>query len=199
MFYTAGLGDSPAKEEAPRAQVREDGAAYRAGMRTGDELLEMDGVPIRSVYDLREAIPGTWHRDPIELKVRRKGEDGEERLTFQVRQEPVKGQRMVGIQALSHFVKGVRNAGPGRALPGADRLLQIPTGAALVRVNDREIIAFTDLGEALATPLDTGTGLAHDLQWKGPGNTGSLRIDVTEETAAAWGRAHRDLRRTGDR
>lgn len=64
----------------------ETGAAYRAGLRPGDQILEVDGKPVSLFYSFVLSLMNAEER-PVKVIARRLGAAGPERLTFTITNE----------------------------------------------------------------------------------------------------------------
>ncbi|HEX2293330.1 MAG TPA: trypsin-like peptidase domain-containing protein [Gaiellaceae bacterium] len=83
-YLGVGLPDDGA---ARLAEVVEDSPADRAGLRTGDVVVEADGEAIETGDELRESIDEHKPGDELELKVRRGGNEREVTVELGTRPE----------------------------------------------------------------------------------------------------------------
>jgi regulator of sigma E protease len=101
-------------------QVTVGAPAYQAGLRDGDRIVEIEGLPIDSWWDLRDAImkrPGM----PTEIVVEREGE----RLARSVTPAEQGGRGVIGI-IHEFYGTGVRRYGPGESISrGVGYTLQV--------------------------------------------------------------------------
>lgn len=58
-------------------EVQEDSGASEAGMKSGDLILEMEGLEVKSMEDLQELLGSKEPGDKIQIRLRREGEDME--------------------------------------------------------------------------------------------------------------------------
>jgi hypothetical protein len=71
------------KHRATVARVEGDSAAERAGIRVGDELMELEGQPLLSIADVQWVLHNTGDEGSLALKVRRNGELEELKLQLE--------------------------------------------------------------------------------------------------------------------
>ncbi len=92
------------RPEVQVSRVVLDGPAMKSGLRAGDRILEVDGVPVESVSGLIAAVSshdvGSW----IGLKIERKGKRREIRVRLDGRPERVRSLRFregyIGMKAI---------------------------------------------------------------------------------------------------
>lgn len=73
----------------------EDSLARRAGLQAGDMVVEVNGVPIRSEYDIRWALGRTKKSQPIAISVERTDGKTSKRVSFKL--QPTDGWRATDI------------------------------------------------------------------------------------------------------
>jgi regulator of sigma E protease len=126
--------------------VDPEGPAARAGMRTGDRIITIDGVDPEEWYDTRTR----YREGEVVITALRPGAPGDEEITF--RYEPEKKlfpeRKLIGIQPRYNLVKGLR----GRLLEFEGGLRE---GDAILRIGGRPIYLREDLEAALRkAPLE---------------------------------------------
>lgn len=185
------LGVSAAWDPQRRVEVADGSPAAEAGLRSGDAVVEMLGVPVESPAALRAVFrEATRESRPIPLVVLR---DGVERsLTVVPELDEENAVSQLGIAPLQNVVREVRGGLAGVLEPG-DELLQAgsrPVGS----VNDLYLAAFEAGGlpalrilregralEIAADPALSPHALHHDV-WIAaaePGAELGMRIRVT--------------------
>jgi regulator of sigma E protease len=144
------LSDAPAQ-----LVVAEDGAAFAAGLRTGDELLEIDG---KQALPSAPFAPETEERalrgEPIQALVRRKAADGsEQQVVATISPRPTPAERpLLGVEPMRRRIAGIR---PGCRI--AERL-QLQRGDALLAVDGKpwEGQGFAGAGNELVLTVQRG-------------------------------------------
>jgi regulator of sigma E protease len=170
-IYTIGI--EMALSSAPaQLIVAENGAAHAAGLRTGDELVEIDGKPALPTAPVSEETETRAQRgEPIQALVRRKGTDGsDQQILATITPRPTPSERpLLGVEPMRRRIAGIR---PGCRL--AERL-QLQRGDALLAVD----------GTAWQGQGFAGVGDELVLTVQRAGRTTALRAEANAEDRAA--------------
>lgn len=100
--------------------------ADKAGLKTGDVLLEIDGARINSTH-LTTAIRAHKPGQTVDLKYIRDGKPGEIRFTFERHPEGAAEMPYMGIYSTKHYISRIVKDGPAarQGLQAGDELVQI--------------------------------------------------------------------------
>ncbi|QDU67559.1 site-2 protease family protein [Engelhardtia mirabilis] len=153
-FNSIGLG-RPALDPEHRIDVAEDTPAWRAGLRPGDRLQNVDGLPAAMQLEdqLRVAMQD---RSPLELTVLRKSDGSPLTVSIQPDLKEGPGRPRLGILPALCVVAALR---PG---PATDEL-GLRVDDALIAIGDRRILQRGDLPLAwLAAEPDEPLVIARD-------------------------------------
>jgi len=139
-----GRGD-PYLTAAKLVAVRPGSPAHQAGLKPGDEIIEVDGRPVATHTDLRFCLGPHYAGDVLHVVARR----GDEKLQYDVeltdKLEPFE-HAMLGILPLRTGVTGsdagitVRYVYPGSGAEKAD----IRTGDVVLSIDDQNLTNVTD-------------------------------------------------------
>lgn len=120
----AGVEVAGGPDAVQLADVRADSPAARAGLRPGDELVSIGGVPVRWEFDVNKVLYRTAPGERIEVVVRR----GERLIPAELTIERIETalaaiRRVLGLRVVDHptffgvLVESVDPAGPAAAVP----------------------------------------------------------------------------------
>ncbi|AKH69757.1 periplasmic serine protease, Do/DeqQ family [Spongiibacter sp. IMCC21906] len=142
------------------AEIQEDSAADKAGLETGDVVIEIDGKPVLSSAQLRNAVGVRKIGDKIKLKVLREGKEKTIKATLA---EPEKFSVAKDSGAAGELLKGatLRNADDGNAVliekiePGSPAASSgLRPGDLIVSVNRQRVSNVEAFAKAAARSND---------------------------------------------
>lgn len=133
-------------------EIEAGSAAEREGLLVGDVLNKIDGKPLRTVEDLRQAIQSRWAGDIVQLNITRGKKSQDLKVILGAVSRPMK----VGAQraVLGVFIgEGDDNQGAPvqRVTPGspAERA-GLRAGDTLLKIDNAPVLNFTQLTDVLA-------------------------------------------------
>jgi Do/DeqQ family serine protease len=154
------MQDLPGREGAVLAQVQPASPAERAGLRTGDIVVAVNGRPVRSAAELRAQLGVIPAGETVELRIQRGGETRalRARIGELDAREAGGGESIAAIPgALLRNTEVPAAAGKERAVlvagveaGSAAFQAGLRTGDLIVGVNRRRVASVAELGKALA-------------------------------------------------
>jgi serine protease Do len=148
------------------AEVKNE-SARKAGMKKGDVIIGLNDQPMKSRDDIFNVLNETHPGEKMTVKVRRKGKDGDEELTFKVETIPV---RLMDRGALQNTMGGDlsdRRGGFGQIIQHDTVLKPSQCGGPLVDLDGNVLginIARAGRVETWALPGDVVTTVLEELK-----------------------------------
>jgi regulator of sigma E protease len=134
--------------------VSPGGGAWQAGLKTGDEVVEVAGKPVKTFRDMQEAVMLGDVENGVPVTVKRPGV--EKPIDFVVKTYSIGGRPGIGIvnSAISRLVK---EKGVPPVLPGTPSSQTEPAfmpGDRFVKIDGRPIENYADIHAILGTHAD---------------------------------------------
>lgn len=134
--------------------VKETSSAYEAGLRTGDRIVAIDGVPTDGPFAIDRELQSMSTTDPSSravLELRVEGPEGDRTVSYAVPWNVKKPVFRIGIATLSNEVIAIRNTdGAASGVPSVlEKVYGISVGDRLVRVGDRAVATSLEIRTAL--------------------------------------------------
>ena len=175
---TADIAGSLGLDEAKGALIatpQADSPAEKAGLKTGDVIMKVDGKPIDNARDLARTIGSMAPNTKAELTVLRDGKEQTTRVTLGAMKDDVKQQLAEADQPADKLGKLGFSVAPAASLAGAGKSglvvtevdpagaaadAGIQTGDVILKIGEREISSAKDLRQALSEATSRGRSKA---------------------------------------
>ena len=150
----------------------EEGLAARAGVRTGDRIVAVNGVEVADRYGLAKAIGRA--DGALELDVRRSLGDTEERLLLTIQNDEARSLHALGLVSADFGVLEVEPASPARAA-GLEK------GDLFLRVADQRVVS----GEQVRDLIRASEGRSLEIELLRAGQRVSAELSATKRVIPA--------------
>ena len=175
---TADIAGSLGLDEAKGALIatpQADSPAEKAGLKTGDVIMKVDGKPINNARDLARIIGNMAPNTKAELTVLRDGKEQTTRVTLGAMKDDVKQQLAKADQPADKLGKLGLSVAPAASVAGAGKSGLVvtevdPAGAAadagiqagdvILRIGEREVSSAKALRQALSEATSRGRSKA---------------------------------------
>ncbi|MFM8414573.1 MAG: site-2 protease family protein [Planctomycetota bacterium] len=166
------------------SSVRAGGAAWRAGLRTGDEIVKIGDREKPIFNDLRHGVTVSDVERGIDFTVRRPGDGGTR--TVRIKPDTDLGAPTIGVTSPFSLTLP---ADLGKGLPGSAGQAEpaLAAGDTIRAVDGVAVATYAELLAALATKADTTLSLAVDRKPAGGGSPERITVSLPPQRRLVTG------------